>query len=436
MIYSDIELEKIVYLESLRDPSLFQFIKTEFLEDKNIRNLYKIANAFYKKFKTSPSRAQIKQLVSRKEELRDEISYDLIDTIHEFQGELESLGKEWLDETVQSWVKFKNMQQGLFNAAGLAKISDLNPANIDTIRAKMKEILTESLSVNFNTDIGIDFFNPNDHYSDPADKIPSGKRFLDELTGGGYEKGELIVYVAPPNQGKSQFLANDAAFYVHSGKNVVMISAEMKPKKFLKRIGANLLNVKVKDYDAFAKNPVDVENRLSELSIMGTPGKLRIVQLVDPNILQIEQTVKKIEDVWGQRCDVLIVDYINILSDYRSPNTDKTYTKVKNITKDLRDISVANNWLTITASQTNRSGFENSSIGMDVIAESTGTAMNADIIFSIIRKPDRLDDSEFFLKIIKTRDSGGRDTMCRFSMEWDYLRLVEENDISTTETFF
>lgn len=435
MIYTDLEFEKLALLQSMEEPSYFDYIKPDFFEDENIGNLFKIGKVFFKKYRSAPTKSQLKQIVSRHPSYKESITPKIIDKIYEFDEERQSCEKQWLTETLQSWAKLKKMNTSLLDAVGLAKVTALSPDNIDKVRGRMKDILNEGLSMTFENNLGVDFFDETKHYVDPGDMIPSGKTFFDNLSNG-YEKGNLVSYIGQPNIGKSQFLANDAAYYVRNGYNVVLVTAEMKEVKFIKRIGANMLNIPVGEYNEYAKDPVKVRDRLDEVSIMKTPGKFRIVQMADPNVLQIEQTVKKIENLWNESCDVLIIDYLNILSDYRNPNSENTYNKLKNITKDLRDISVVNEWLVITASQINKTGYDSSSLSMSSISESQGLSMNADVIFGIIRKPERMDDKEYYLKIIKTRDSAGKDIECLYFMNWDYLRLEEQSEVLTPETFF
>ena len=42
----------------------------------------------------------------------------------------------------------------------------------------------------------------------------------------------------------------------------------------------------------------------------------------------------------GVKLKTIIIDYINILSNYRNPNTENTYMKIKQIAEDLRAMAV------------------------------------------------------------------------------------------------
>lgn len=155
----------------------------------------------------------------------------------------------------------------------------------------------------------------------------------------------------------SIFLANDAVNFVRRGHNVSVISAEMSGHKFVKRIGANALNIPMSEYGKKAKDKNFIKRRLETLSDgLLPPGQLFIkhVPTSQFSVLDIEAYLKELEEVKGIKLHVVVIDYINILSNYRNPNSDNTYMKVKQIAEDLRAMAIRNDWLIITATQINR----------------------------------------------------------------------------------
>ena len=48
----------------------------------------------------------------------------------------------------------------------------------------------------------------------------------------------------------------------------------------------------------------------------------------------------------------MIIDYINIMKNWRNPNSENTYMKIKQIAEDLRAAAQRNDWSIVTATQT------------------------------------------------------------------------------------
>ena len=130
------------------------------------------------------------------------------------------------------------------------------------------------------------------------------------------------------------------------------------------------------------------------------------------------------------KLNVVVIDYINILSNYRNPNSENTYLKIKQIAEDLRAMGVRNNWLIVTATQITRSGYNASDISMSDVAESAGLSHTADVMLGIIQDDLMRANFEYWLKILKIRDGEGKGTKCRLMINYNYMRLSETEDIT------
>lgn len=230
----------------------------------------------------------------------------------------------------------------------------------------------------------------------------------------------------------SIWLANDAVNFVKMGYNTAVITAEMAAHKFIKRIGANLLDVKMSEYDDKSKDTNFLSRKLKTVGIgLTPPGALFIKKFPtsQATVIDIENYLLEVEEVTGCKLRAVVIDYINILSNYRNPNGESTYMKIKQIAEDLRAMGDRNEWLIITATQIKRSGYESSDISMDDIAESAGLAHTADMIYGIIQDPIMHANYEYWLKILKIRDGEGKNTKCRFNINYDYMRLIETDDV-------
>lgn len=248
---------------------------------------------------------------------------------------------------------------------------------------------------------------------------------LDEGSGHLYYTNGILSH-------NSIWLANDAVNFVKMGYNTAVVTAEMAAHKFIKRIGSNMLDVKISDYDEKSKDADFLSRKLKNVGVgLTPPGKLFIKKFPtsQATVNDIENYLIEVEEVTGCKLKAVVIDYINILSNYRNPNGESTYMKIKQIAEDLRAMGDRNEWLIVTATQIKRSGYESSDITMDDIAESAGLAHTADMIYGIIQDPIMHSNYEYWLKILKIRDGEGKNTKCRFNINYDYMRLTETDDI-------
>jgi predicted ATP-dependent serine protease len=149
-------------------------------------------------------------------------------------------------------------------------------------------------------------------------------------------------------------------------------------------------------------------------------------------VLDIEAYVSQIEEERQIKVGAVVIDYINILANYRNQNTENTYMKIKQIAEDLRAMGIRNNWLIVTATQITRNGYNSSDIGMTDIAESAGLSHTADVMLGIIQDDLMRANAEYWLKLLKIRDGEGKGTKCKLDIDWNYMRLIETDDITNS----
>ena len=156
----------------------------------------------------------------------------------------------------------------------------------------------------------------------------------------------------------SIWLSNLAAKAVRAGNNVAFLSMEMADRKVVKRLGANILGVKMQEYNGFARDQVAIKKKLANVGIddLKTPGQFYIKEFPTStaSVNDIENYLLKMEDTNNMKFKIIFVDYINIMKNWRNPNTENLYMKIKQIAEDLRAMAVRNKWCVVTATQINR----------------------------------------------------------------------------------
>jgi len=428
------DFEKVFFRLSLEKPKYLQSIKTNFYTSEEIDILSILANKFYGKFNETPTRDQLKLLIDNSKRAKEKVSDDVLSII--FDVDLDQYDEEWLTSTAESWIKWRNFDTSLIDTIEFIKTTKVTPENAESIITKVKGLINDRNNLNFNSDLGLDFFDVESHNQREADKVSTGYNFLDRVLGGGYDKGgNLVVYAGEQNIGKSIYLANDAANFVKMGTNTAVITAEMAAHKFVKRIGANLLSIPINEYGDKAQNAEYIKRRLETVGDGFTPpGQLFIKQFPtsQATVLDIEAYLTQVEEEKQIKLGAVVIDYINILANYRNQNTENTYMKIKQIAEDLRAMGIRNNWLIVTATQITRSGYNASDITMGDIAESAGLSHTADVMLGIIQDDLMRASEEYWLKILKMRDGEGKGVKCKLNVNYNYMRLIETDEMSNS----
>ena len=187
------------------------------------------------------------------------------------------------------------------------------------------------------------------------------------------------------------------------------------------------------DYDEKSANRDFMKRRLERVSRgILPPGKLFVKEFPtsQATVLDIEAYLKLLEENQDHKVDVIVVDYINILANYRNPNTENTYMKIKQIAEDLRALAVKRDMLVISATQINRGAWDATEVKMENIAESAGLAHTVDVMYALIQDSMMYANREYWLKVLKIRDGQGKGSRCRFTIDYDHMRLSETEDIT------
>ena len=394
---SSIDHEKIFFNYFLEKPHYLKGTNDGFFANRDLDQIAKLSKAFYLKFGESPSKQQMNALVK---DDPNEISSDIVNSVYDIN--IKEYDQDWLKRTGEAWVKWKHFDKQLVRTIEYVKTQDVSPENVEDVVQRAIGMISTDGSINFDTDVGLDFFNPESHIQRTSKKIETGWAFVDRVSGGGYDTKSLVVYAGEQNIGKSIWLANDAANFVRMGHNVVFITAEMSAQKVLKRIGANLLHIPMSDYDKNSGNRDFMKRKLEKVSRgLLPPGKLFVKEYPTSQgtIPDIEAYLKDLEEAQDHKVNVLVVDYINILANYRNPNTENTYMKIKQIAEDLRALAVKRDMLVISATQINRGAWDATEVRMENIAESAGLAHTADVMYALIQDSVMHAEREYWLKV-------------------------------------
>jgi hypothetical protein len=177
----------------------------------------------------------------------------------------------------------------------------------------------------------------------------------------------------------------------------------MAEERIAERIDANLFDVTMDDLHDMPKQLYD--NKLDKLNSK-TNGKLIIKEYPTASAhsghfraLMNELALKK-----SFKPDVVFIDYLNICASARFKGGNiSSYFYVKAIAEELRGLAVEFNLPIFSATQTTRTGYVSTDIGLEDTSESFGLPATADFMFALMSNEELEALGQMKVKQLKNR---------------------------------
>lgn len=380
------------------------FLKGEYFTERNDRTFFDLINDYTNKYNKFPTKEAVVVELLNIKNLNEEDYKNLKGYVKNLKDE--KYDDEWLLEKTETFCKDKALYNALMQAI---KIVDESNNNSDKLSVgAIPNILSDALGVSFDTSIGHDFLEDGeeryDFYHKVENKIKFNLEYFNKITKGGVSRKTLNIAMAGTGAGKSLFMCHCAANNLSDGLNVLYITLEMSQEKIAERIDANLLDATVDELRELPK-----ETYLKRLSKVKkkTDGKLIIKEYPTASAgsanfrhLLNELALKK-----KFKPDVIYIDYLNICSSSRLKHGSNinSYTYIKAIAEEIRGLAIEFDVPIFSATQTTRSGYDNSDVSLTDTSESFGLPATADFMFAIIVS-EQLDSlNQVLIKQLKNR---------------------------------
>lgn len=433
---NNLYFEILAFFYILKDPSLIKNFNKRFFTEPTIVAIFDYAQDFVNQYKEEPTPEQLYELI--KVSGKEEIGIDSIKTLWQNQSGLSKYSDDWLKTNISAWGKFRSFYTGLENTIAYVKQLPTNIAYTDSEMYinRASNIFNNGASFSVNTSEGYDFFDLENHVIKDEDTHSTGYKFMDLCLKGGFMKKGLYIIMGAPKVGKSQWLCNLAANSVKMGYNTIYITLEMSYQKVSNRIGSNLFNINIDDY----QNTLKDKNKMNQAAqafhngLMVPAGKFFIEEFptstatatdIENFVLKKEAELSKLYNCEFKFANVFI-DYVNIMRDQRGNSGDNTYIKIKNICEDVRAVGQRNQWAMISVTQVNGSGYESTNLTMSDVSESKGLIATVDALFGIIQTALMRASNVYYLSAIALRDANMIGDRKKFIFDPYHLKLTED----------
>ena len=376
------------------------FIKEEYFSNRVEQLLFGEVFGFIEKYNNLPTKdAILIELNSRRDINEEELQHikDYVVSVENTEAD-----GQWLLNTTEKFCK----DRAVHNAV-LAGIKILDNKDKKQSPEAIPHILSEALSVSFDKSVGHDYIEDAESrfkfYHTKEKRYQFDLDYMNRITKGGVPSKTLNIALAGTGVGKSLFMCHVAASYLLQGLNVLYITLEMAEERIAERIDANLLDVTMEDLHDMPQSLYD--GKIKKLREK-TQGQLIIKEYptASAHSGHFKSLINELALKKSFKPDVIFIDYLNICSSARFKGGNiSSYFYIKAIAEELRGLAVEANVPIFSATQTTRTGFVSTDLGLEDTSESFGLPATADFMFALMSNEELEKLGQMKVKQLKNR---------------------------------
>jgi replicative DNA helicase len=375
------------------------FLKPDYFTEQSDKIAFELIHGFVTKYNATPTREALLIDLGNKENLSEGIFNETKETINSLTAE--NTEEEWLVDQTEKFCQDRSMFNAVQEAIGI--LDDPEQA-----KESIRKIISDALAVSFNSNVGLDYLEDTeqrfDFYNSTEEKLPFSLDIFNKITKGGLPKKSLNIIMAGTGVGKSLTMGYFAAEHLLMGKNVLYITMEMSEERIAERIDAHLLNMTTEELD---KVPRETFFRRIQKVKQKTVGKLIIKEFptAGAGAAHFRHLINEIRLKKNFTPDIIYIDYLNICMSTRVKmgSNVNSYNYVKSIAEELRGLAVEFDVPLVTATQVNRSGFQDSDPDLADTSDSFGLPMTADWMVALVSTEELEAVNQIMVKQLKTR---------------------------------
>ena len=378
------------------------FIKPDYFEGV-YRILFREAGNFVGKYNTLPTAESFKIELDQSDKLTGEQYTMAVDILPQLFSK-ETIDERWLLDTTEKWCQ----DRAIYNAI-MESISIIDGKHETMTKGALPDLLSKALGVAFDTNVGHDYVENSeerfDYYHKEEDRIPFDLDYFNRITKDGVPRKTLNIALAGTGVGKSLFMCHVAAGALIEGRNVLYITMEMAEERIAERIDANLLNTPIDQLPNMSREMF--RNKVEDIA-RKTTGKLIVKEYPTGSAHSghFRALLNELKLKRQFEPDIIFVDYLNICASSRMKGMGgaiNSYNYIKAIAEELRGLAVEFDVPVFSATQTTRSGYSNSDVGLEDTSESFGLPATADLMFALIQTEELEQSGQMMVKQLKNR---------------------------------
>ncbi len=419
-----------ILLEQLVENSKFSrrvipYIEFDYFDEFEDRIIFKMIRSFVDKYNKVPQYNALR-IATGKSSIFTEDQYDsVMERLQEIEDQTkEKYDDRWLLDETESWCRQQAIENVIVESGEILQDEDKNNNQI-------LDLVKTALSVNFDTHMGIDFFDDKSvserwkAYNAVTTKFATRLHKFNLVTGGGLEPKTLSCVMGDTGEGKTNCMCSISADLVATGHDVLYITGEMSEEKISQKHEANWINVEINDIP-----DLDLKTFKGKISSLKRKAYGNLIIKEFPTGSFSTSTIRShLEELKIKKRfipKIIVVDYINLLRSDRFSDGN-SYTIIKAVAEELRGLAVEYKVAVLTGTQVNRGGAASSNIDMTDVSESYGLPATCDFLWAIWSDDEMKEANIQIFNPLKNRFTGIINYKFGVNTEFAYGRISDLN---------
>jgi len=398
--------------------NIIDSLDSEYFESSAHKWVIEYIQKYFSEYHTTPT---VETLSIEVKKIENEVlRISIAEALREAYKMSDQSDLEWVENEFSTFCRNQQVKKAILGSVQLLEMNDFE---------SILQLISKAVNAGEDKTIGLDYnLDIEARYrEDDRNCIPFPWPVFNEITQGGYGKGDLVLVFGNPGGGKSWAITAMGAYAAALGYNVVHYSLELGEGYVGKRYDAIFSGIDVDKLHLHRKEVDEIVGKVKgKVIIKEYPPKRASFDVIEAHLQQLEHQ----NDF---KPDLIIIDYLDYMRTKgrkeRKEEIDDVYVAAKAFAKE-KGIPI------VSPSQANRGAAKSDIIEGDNAAGSYEKIMIGDIILSLARKrKDKIEGTGNW-HIMKNRyGADGMTFRSRINTSNGYIDIdqnpVDDDDIET-----
>jgi replicative DNA helicase len=348
--------------------NIIDSLDSEYFESSAHKWVIEYIQKYFSEYHTTPT---VETLSIEVKKIENEVlRISIAEALREAYKMSDQSDLEWVEDEFSTFCRNQQVKKAILGSVQLLEMNDFE---------SILQLISKAVNAGEDKTIGLDYnLDIEARYrEDDRNCIPFPWPVFNEMTQGGYGKGDLVLVFGNPGGGKSWAITAMGAYAAALGYNVVHYSLELGEGYVGKRYDAVFSGIEVDKLHLHRKEVDEIVGKVKgKVIIKEYPPKRASFDVIEAHLQQLEHQ----NDF---KPDLIIIDYLDYMRTRsrkeRKEEIDDVYVAAKAFAKE-KGIPV------VSPSQANRGAAKSDIIEGDNAAGSYEKIMIGDIILSLARK--------------------------------------------------
>ena len=401
--------------------NIIDSLDSEYFESSAHKWIIEYIQKYFSEYHTTPT---VETLSIEVKKIENEVlRISIAEALREAYKMSDNSDLEWVENEFSTFCRNQQVKKAILGSVQLLEMNDFE---------SILQLISKAVNAGEDKTIGLDYnLDIEARYrEDDRNCIPFPWPVFNEMTQGGYGKGDLVLVFGNPGGGKSWAITAMGAYAAALGYNVVHYSLELGEGYVGKRYDAVFSGIEVDKLHLHRKEVDEIVGKVKgKVIIKEYPPKRASFDTIEAHLQQLEHQ----NDF---KPDLIIIDYLDYMRTRsrkeRKEEIDDVYVAAKAFAKE-KGIPI------VSPSQANRGAAKSDIIEGDNAAGSYEKIMIGDIILSLARKrKDKIEGTGNW-HIMKNRyGADGMTFRSRINTSNGYIDIdnspVDDDDIETSSS--